>query len=93
MPCGRPKRPLTFSASDQLQYAFAALLICLAMPNTQEWLGRYRPGLNIDWRRSHTLLGRLMWRPTAPWWAVTLALLTYAVLTFGDTSEFIYWQF
>ncbi len=66
------------------------LAIVLFCPNTREILARYAPvlrspapGPRRGWQ----------WAPTAAWGAVLAALFAYAVLSLGDTREFLYYQF
>ncbi|RAU21839.1 membrane-bound O-acyltransferase family protein [Paramagnetospirillum kuznetsovii] len=77
----------------------AGLFICLGLPNTQAWLRRYRPACSLvygdlDARSVADFVSiSLRWRPTVPWALLTAAMLIYAIFHFGNTSEFIYWQF
>jgi len=80
-------------------WLLACFVICLGLPNTQAWLRRYRPacGLvygDLDARSALGATGlTLQWRPTLVWAGLTTAMLVVAVYHFGNTSEFIYWQF
>jgi hypothetical protein len=66
------------------------LAIALLMPNTQELMRHYRPGLDFD---PTTLRSRLAWRPTRAW-SLALAVLTAAgLLSLSQATEFLYYQF
>jgi D-alanyl-lipoteichoic acid acyltransferase DltB (MBOAT superfamily) len=70
------------------------LAIALALPNTLEILAAYEPALGVKPAKTPSLILRwLAWRPTDAW-AVGLACVTLAgVLSLGELSEFLYWQF
>ena len=64
------------------------------MPNTLEILAPYEPALGVKPAKAPSRLLRLMtWRP-GPIWAFGLACVTLAgILSLGELSEFLYWQF
>jgi D-alanyl-lipoteichoic acid acyltransferase DltB (MBOAT superfamily) len=72
----------------------AGLLIIWLLPNTQQFMRRYRPALNFQ-----ELEGKLgkrrwwEWRPTPLFALFTLALLYATARDFDKISEFIYFQF
>ncbi|HEY8990393.1 MAG TPA: MBOAT family protein [Luteolibacter sp.] len=72
----------------------AGLLIIWLLPNTQQFMRRYRPALNFQ-----ELDGKLgkrrwwEWRPTPLFALFTLALLYATARDFDKISEFIYFQF
>ncbi|WP_428485653.1 MBOAT family O-acyltransferase [Rhodopila sp.] len=70
------------------------LFIALALPNTLEILAPYEPALGVKPAKASPLLVRsLTWTPSAPW-AVGLACVALAgILSLGELSEFLYWQF
>jgi len=70
------------------------LLIALGLPNTLQILAVYEPALGFRPARQETWLVRaLCWSPSTSW-AVGLASISAAgVLSLGQLSEFIYWQF
>ncbi|MEM9237747.1 MAG: MBOAT family protein, partial [Verrucomicrobiota bacterium] len=73
----------------------AGLLIVWLLPNTQQFLRRYRPALGLE-SLPAAKLGRRrwwQWRPTLPWLAFTLILLYAVGRDFDQLSEFIYFQF
>jgi hypothetical protein len=73
----------------------AGLVIVWLLPNTQQFLRRYRPALGLS-KLPDAELGRRRWwhwRPTLPWLAFTLILLYAVGRDFDQLSEFIYFQF
>ncbi len=72
----------------------ALLAIALCLPNTLEMLARFEPAIGVKPAKQPERLVRLLtWEPTSAW-ALTLAVVTLAgVLSLGELSEFLYWQF
>jgi alginate O-acetyltransferase complex protein AlgI len=72
----------------------AALAIVWLLPNTQQIMHRYRPGLGtIAPRQEPAVLHRIEWRPSLPW-AIALTLSTVAcILQMSRAEPFIYYQF
>jgi D-alanyl-lipoteichoic acid acyltransferase DltB (MBOAT superfamily) len=71
-------------------WTFALLVIALLLPNSQELMRHYRPGLDFD--AAH-VRARLTWRP-APVWALAVAILAAAgLLSLSQATEFLYYQF
>jgi len=70
------------------------LAITLAMPNTLQILARYEPAIGVKPPKVEPAWARLLgWRPSAPW-AVGLAVIAACgILSLGELSEFLYWQF
>ena len=70
------------------------LLIALCLPNTLELLSRYEPAIGVrPPRQQPAWMGRFAWTPS-PAWAVGLACVAAAgILSLGELSEFLYWQF
>jgi alginate O-acetyltransferase complex protein AlgI len=71
-----------------------SLVIALALPNTLEILAAYEPALGVRQAKVPSRLVRsLVWAPTRTW-AIGLACVTLAgILSLGELSEFLYWQF
>jgi len=72
----------------------AGLLIIWLLPNTQQFMRRYRPALNF--LELEGKLGKRRWwewRPTPLFALFTLALLYATARDFDKISEFIYFQF
>jgi alginate O-acetyltransferase complex protein AlgI len=70
------------------------LVIALALPNTLEILAPYEPALGVKPAKTPPrLLHFLAWAPTRTW-AIGLACIALAgILSLGQISEFLYWQF
>ena len=70
------------------------LLIVLCMPNSLEMLARYEPALGVKpAKQENWLLRRLRWTGSGSW-AVGIATVAAAgILSLGQLSEFLYWQF
>jgi D-alanyl-lipoteichoic acid acyltransferase DltB (MBOAT superfamily) len=92
---GLPIANMAFGSSDVLLLA-AALVACILLPNSQEWMARFRLGLDTP--------GYGAIRPAAAtrWWGlrwnwqtavVSGAIFGIALRFVGGYSEFIYFQF
>jgi len=71
-----------------------ALLMVFLLPNTQQFLRRYRPALGME--AFQAKLGKRRWwewRPTPGHAMLTLVLLYLTAREFDKISEFIYFQF
>jgi len=77
----------------QIQWIAAAMFICLFVPNTQVWMKRYRPVVHMQRENLERIYKFLAWRPTIAWSIAVVAVFLSAIISAGDTSEFIYWQF
>jgi D-alanyl-lipoteichoic acid acyltransferase DltB (MBOAT superfamily) len=88
----------TWSSGSFLMEAFLRigilLLIALCLPNTLEMLSPYEPAIGVRPPRHPPAWMRwFMWAPTRGW-AVRLAFVaTAGLLSLGQLSEFLYWQF
>ncbi len=85
-----------FQAGTQVNWIWILLLVCWALPNTQELMAAYRPGLVSPGYRPITpgqSALNLVWRPSAIWLAIAAGLGLYALLSITGFSEFIYFQF
>jgi D-alanyl-lipoteichoic acid acyltransferase DltB (MBOAT superfamily) len=82
-------------ADRAIKPILAGLLICWALPNTQQFMRRYLPALDFrTYERAGTGRHRWWhWRPTVPWALFTLVLLYAVGREFDKLSEFIYFQF
>jgi alginate O-acetyltransferase complex protein AlgI len=74
------------------------LLVVWLLPNTQQWIGRWRPawedGRGIrHWTREDRPALRIPWSPVAGWAVATAVMAAAAVLMMARASEFIYYQF
>jgi hypothetical protein len=70
------------------------LAIALLMPNTLQILAPFEPAIGVKPGKTQSFLERaLTWTPSGPW-AVGLACVALAgILSLGELSEFLYWQF
>jgi alginate O-acetyltransferase complex protein AlgI len=70
------------------------LAIALLMPNTLQILAGFEPALGVKPGRTTPRIQRMLtWTPS-PAWAVGLACMALAgILSLGELSEFLYWQF
>jgi alginate O-acetyltransferase complex protein AlgI len=70
------------------------LLIALGLPNSLEILSPYEPALGIKPpKQPNWVLRRLFWKESTPW-AIGMATVAAAgILSLGQLSEFLYWQF
>ena len=70
------------------------LVIALLMPNTLQMLAAFEPAIGVKPGKTPSRLTRaLTWAPTATW-AIGLACVSLAgILSLGELSEFLYWQF
>ena len=83
----------TFFKQDLLIVVLLAM--ALYLPNTQQWLGRYRPAIGRWSLAARSPFRHILWRP-AP--AFTLVVAVFAAVSFvfmlvGKPSEFLYFQF
>jgi D-alanyl-lipoteichoic acid acyltransferase DltB (MBOAT superfamily) len=85
---------------EPLRYVFGAqqwlwlvllAVIAFALPNVQQLMARFRPGL----MPAHLELaaGRIQWRPSAAWGSVIGLLMAWALLALNRVDEFLYFQF
>lgn len=72
----------------------AGIAACLVLPNTLEFMRRYRPALDpTKVSPRHSVSSWWTWRPV-PVWSVVLALVgLYSVLSLSRVSPFLYFQF
>ena len=70
------------------------LAVALLLPNTLQMLAAYEPAIGVKPAVSPSpLLRRLTWTPNRGW-AISLACVALAgMLSLGELSEFLYWQF
>lgn len=72
----------------------ALLAVALLFPNTLQLLAKYEPALGVKPPKAESRLVRaLAWSPSTAW-AIGLAFVAAAgMLSLGELSEFLYWQF
>lgn len=73
----------------------AAAIIAFIMPNTAQLFQRFEPVLYEEGARFASLrpILSLQWRASAAWALGCAVLLTLSLLTLGQVSEFLYFQF
>jgi hypothetical protein len=64
-------------------------VIVWTLPNSQEWMHRYRP----TWQPVAGRRSRFDWRPTLRHGLIAGVVLAAAILGMNRTSEFLYYQF
>lgn len=69
------------------------LFIAVALPNTQQIMGRFNPALDKVQQLTAGLAARCTWQPGVVWSAVAGALFALCVLCLTRVSQFIYFQF
>ena len=72
-----------------MRYARLFSVIAVAAPNCYQLLRRYRPALEVG----HLSAGGWRWRPTAGWAAFTGLLFFFVLVSLGQVSEFLYFNF
>ncbi|MFP5240084.1 MAG: MBOAT family O-acyltransferase, partial [Acidobacteriota bacterium] len=86
------------SAMDIRELAALGLLLAavFTLPNTQQVLRRYSPGIGLYKGERHFLLRGLVWKPSLGWGLLVAVLFTASVLTVFTSFkslEFLYFQF
>jgi alginate O-acetyltransferase complex protein AlgI len=81
-----------------LRLAALLLLAVWLLPNTQQWMRRFRPAFEHSrgerhWARDDEPLWRIRWRPSAAWGILVAAMAALAVAQMARATEFIYYQF
>jgi len=70
------------------------LVIVLCLPNPLEILGSHEPALGVKPAKQPSwLLRQSQWSESAPWAVGTATLAATGILSLGQLSEFLYWQF
>jgi len=77
---------------QQVAWTTMLLAIAFVVPNSQQMLEHFRPGLH-GLEGASTPWLRLYWAPTRRWAAAMAALTAIAVLGMSKVSEFLYFQF
>lgn len=89
-----PDRSAYVAKASHASRVCLCLLLCWLLPNTQQFLRRYAPALDVNTFDSRMGPRRWwQWRPTAMWFFFTLILLLVTLTQFDKVSEFIYFQF
>jgi D-alanyl-lipoteichoic acid acyltransferase DltB (MBOAT superfamily) len=80
------------------RFVAGLLLVVWLLPNTQQWMGRWRPGYEHGrgirhWAREDRPFWDVRWAPVAGWAVATAVLAAWAVAMMARATEFIYYQF
>jgi hypothetical protein len=75
--------------------AIACISLVWLLPNTQQWMRRYRPTLGLADLPGGSLGPRRwwQWRPTTAWSIFLILMIAGTIHQFDKLSEFIYFQF
>jgi alginate O-acetyltransferase complex protein AlgI len=90
-----PDRSAYVAKASHAGRAVLWLAVCWFLPNTQQFLRRYSPALDVGSFDENRMGPRRwwQWRPTIPWFVFTFVLLIIILTQFDKVSEFIYFQF
>lgn len=66
------------------------IAIALFLPNTQEFMRDYRPGLDFDPANAKPIA---VWRPNLIWGALLAFITSAGLLSLSGATEFLYYQF
>lgn len=69
-----------------------AWMIALAMPNSHEMLAAYQPALDFQPVQGRRKI-ELIWSPTRRWAFAIAFIALLSLMSFGQVSAFLYWQF
>jgi len=83
---------VALSSATPALWVGGLIIVCLLLPTTHDFVGRYRPALGFRRRPTRRTLP-IVWRPTPAWAALTLALFLVAFTLLERPSEFLYFQF
>ena len=90
---GLMSAPLVHFNTTQFNWLWLLLMVCWLMPNTQQVMATYRPGLVSPGYGAIVPTERLGWSPSL-FWLLLLGLVGgYALLCIPEFTEFIYFQF
>jgi hypothetical protein len=78
--------------SQEIVFLAVLLAIALRAPNTLQLLSRYDPALGAPRPDPKNRLS-LLWSPSPAWAAGTAVIAAAGILSLGQLSEFLYWQF
>jgi len=82
----------TFNASKLPLRLLICFLIIWCMPNTQEIFSRFKPALSMT-DLSEMQKKWWQWQPTRIWLSIVTIIAVSGILSLGELSEFIYFQF
>jgi len=83
-----------FKGVKEVSALFTLILIATLLPNTQQFMHRYRPAFETYHGEISRLRYRWMeWRPSKSWGIFIGVLFLLATLSLSKPSEFLYFQF
>jgi hypothetical protein len=82
-----------FEGMRQVGYLAAILFVALILPNTQEWMSRWRACLEPIPIPRGTFTRMLLWRPSMVHLLVVVTILFVAASQMFEPTEFLYFQF
>jgi alginate O-acetyltransferase complex protein AlgI len=77
---------------QMIAWILAAWAIALAMPNTHEMLVEHEPALDFQPVANRRKI-ELRWAPTRGWAFIVAVIALLSLMSFGQVSAFLYWQF
>ncbi len=92
---GWPDRSAMMVKDSHAFRAVACVLLVWLLPNTQQWMRRYQPGLGLSSLPGGGLGPRRwwQWQPSVAWGIFLILLMAGTIYQFDKLSEFIYFQF
>ena len=86
--------PVTnFSMRNVCGLLAVSMLICFALPNTQQLMHRFMPGQTGIFAEERSPLLRLQWQPSLAWSGVFAILCGVSFLGLTQATHFLYFQF
>ncbi len=69
------------------------VLLVMMMPNTQQFMGNYRPAFETYKVKIVKKEGLVSWRPTVLWSIIIMFMFIFSIHEMSNISEFLYFQF
>ncbi len=82
-----------FRGKVELFWIATLLAIVWTLPNTQQFMARFKPALQAFTSHPPAAAQRLQWQPGWRWAVMTGLILATALLNISQTGEFLYFQF
>ena len=74
-------------------FIVAGFIICWTLPNTQQILARFKPGLSLTLADQKKRLVPIFWTPNVQWGLALGVLMIIALVNVQDPASFLYFQF
>ena len=84
---------LDLVSGEGLLWSLWLFVFTLVVPNTQQFMRRYRPAVEEPPAPESPLLARLVWRPGRAYASLAVVIALASLLNLSDVSEFLYFQF